>query len=277
MTAGDTLPKTWRDGIIVHPLADSFPMLPDGELKELAADIEKRGLSESVVFAKVDGKRVLVDGRNRCAACHMVGRTPTSREVVYTGAELEAFILSANVHRRHLSPEDRAKMLQGLIAANPEKSDREIAREAKTDHRAVGRARRKGEATGTIAPVAKRKGKDDRTRKMPAKKAAKPPKEIKPGPKLQAALNGGTDAQQAMEAAAADLGDTINKILDKPSEVSVEQLKAAAGDGNTAGLDEFKECCARLFPTFDKVDLAEVRSHVDRECSKYAAALRSAS
>jgi hypothetical protein len=168
-------PKTWRDGLIVHPLADQYPMMLDSELKELAADIEKRGLSESVVFANVDGKRVLVDGRNRYAACHMVGRTPTSREVDYSGAALEAFIVSANIHRRHLTPDERVAMLRAAIKAAPEKSDREIARETKVHHSTVAEHRKKLETTGGIPPVQKRKGKDSKTRKLPAKKPAKKP------------------------------------------------------------------------------------------------------
>ena len=34
---------TWRNSITVHPLANKFPMMSDGELKELAADIKKNG------------------------------------------------------------------------------------------------------------------------------------------------------------------------------------------------------------------------------------------
>ena len=42
----------WRDSITVHPLADTFPMMSDGELKELAEDIKKNGQREPVVFAE---------------------------------------------------------------------------------------------------------------------------------------------------------------------------------------------------------------------------------
>jgi ParB-like chromosome segregation protein Spo0J len=72
--SGDS--KSWRDTITVHPAADKFPMMSDSELKELAADIEKHGLKEKVLFAKIDGKRVLIDGRNRMAACFLIGQKP---------------------------------------------------------------------------------------------------------------------------------------------------------------------------------------------------------
>ena len=67
---------TWRDSITVHPLADSFPMMSDGELKELAEDIRKNGQREPVVFVEIDGERTLIDGRHRLEACAMIGREP---------------------------------------------------------------------------------------------------------------------------------------------------------------------------------------------------------
>jgi hypothetical protein len=59
-----------------------------------------------------------------------------------------------------------------LVAAQPEKADRVIAREAKVDHKQVSRARRKAEATGAVAPVEKRTGADGKARKRPTKKKA---------------------------------------------------------------------------------------------------------
>src|ERR1051325_719028 len=52
------------DEIEVHPAADLFPMMTDGELDQLAADIAKNGLQQPLVFL---GKRLL-DGRNRALA-----------------------------------------------------------------------------------------------------------------------------------------------------------------------------------------------------------------
>ena len=71
--SGD-LTKTWRDSITVHPLADTFPMMSDGELQELAEDIKKNGQRDPVLFAIIDGKEVLIDGRNRAAACLLSGQ-----------------------------------------------------------------------------------------------------------------------------------------------------------------------------------------------------------
>ena len=169
-------PKTWRDTTVVHPLANEFPSMSDVELKELAEDIRKNRQREPVVFAEIGGVRTLIDGRHRLDACAMIGEKAwetTATELRDDDVRVRAYIISQNVHRRHLTPEQRQAHLEAVIIANPEKSDREIAREAKLpDHKKVGRARRRLESTGAVAPVAKRTGKDNRVRAVPRAKPA---------------------------------------------------------------------------------------------------------
>ncbi len=82
----------------VHPLAARFPMLPEEELAELAADIAAQGLLQPIVL---DADGVLIDGRNRLAACRLADVEP--RFTTLDDHDPVAFIISANVHRRHLS------------------------------------------------------------------------------------------------------------------------------------------------------------------------------
>jgi transposase len=79
-----------------------------------------------------------------------------------------AYVVSANVHRRHLNYEQRVEALAKIIACSPEKSDRQIAKELGVDHKTIGRARAKGEDVGSIPHVATRT--DARGRKQPVKK-----------------------------------------------------------------------------------------------------------
>ena len=81
----------------IHPVAALFPMLPDSELAELADDIRLNGLIHKPVT--LDG--VLLDGRNRLAACRLVGVEPEFSE--YSGDSPVAFIVACNLHRRHLT------------------------------------------------------------------------------------------------------------------------------------------------------------------------------
>lgn len=86
-----------------HPFADRFPMLGTEELERLAADIAENGLQHPIVL-DIDGR--ILDGRNRWAACEIAGVTPET--VLYEGDDLAAFVLSANVARRHLTTGQQA-------------------------------------------------------------------------------------------------------------------------------------------------------------------------
>ena len=97
-------------------------MMLDDELAELAADIEANGLREALVTAEVDGETVLVDGRNRRAACKIAGLTdPPTR--MLDGEDPTTFVISANIHRRHMTKGQRA-MAVAMIYPKPEKLKR---------------------------------------------------------------------------------------------------------------------------------------------------------
>ncbi len=89
----------------LHPLCTLFPRLPDAELQGLADDIRAHGLREPIV---THGGMIL-DGGNRWRACQIAGVEPTLVE--YTGPSAVAYVLSANLHRRHLSPGQQAAIV----------------------------------------------------------------------------------------------------------------------------------------------------------------------
>ena len=86
-----------------HSVADIFPMMSDADLQELAQDIKEHGLHEPIWIC--NGK--IIDGRNRYRACRVVGVEPTFREWGGEGS-LANFVLSLNLHRRHLDSAQRA-------------------------------------------------------------------------------------------------------------------------------------------------------------------------
>ena len=69
-------------------------------------------------------------------------------------------VASLNAHRRHLTAEDRRKRIEALVAADPAKSDRAIAKAAKVDHKTVAAVRANKEATGEIPQLTARTGAD---------------------------------------------------------------------------------------------------------------------
>lgn len=105
----------------VFPAADVFPMMADDELKELAEDIKANGVREPVVTALVAGDIMLVDGRNRRAACKIAGLTPPMRQL--NGEDPTAYVLSANIHRRHMNRGQRY-MAVAFIYPEPEQRGR---------------------------------------------------------------------------------------------------------------------------------------------------------
>jgi hypothetical protein len=80
------------------------------------------------------------------------------------------FVLSANIHRRHLTVEEKRDLIANVLKATPEKSNRQIAEMVKASHPTVAKVRREEEATGNVLPVEKTIGGDGKARKKPAKK-----------------------------------------------------------------------------------------------------------
>jgi ParB-like chromosome segregation protein Spo0J len=171
-----------EDFIPFHPLADIFPLMEGTEFDELVADIKANGLREWSITL-FEG--MILDGRNRYRALLKIspadGNLPQGAGPefdVFDGDEAaaRAFVISKNIHRRHLKPEDKIRFLAQLVAAQPEKSDRTLAKEAGVSHPTIAKARKKAEATGKALPVGKRTGADGKRRRQPTKRkpATKP-------------------------------------------------------------------------------------------------------
>lgn len=90
----------------VHPYAAFFPLDEGPNLWELANDIKENGLLEPIWL--LEG--MILDGRRRYLGCERVGVEPSYQE--YQGDDPLGFVVSKNLHRRHLGTGDRA-----LIAA----------------------------------------------------------------------------------------------------------------------------------------------------------------
>jgi hypothetical protein len=104
-----------------HPLADLFPRLTGDDLAALAEDIKTNGgLRHPIVLY---GGKVL-DGRNRLAACKLAKVEPRYEEFTGTDDEALAFVLSANLHRRHLTTAQKAALAVKLLPLEQEAARR---------------------------------------------------------------------------------------------------------------------------------------------------------
>jgi len=91
-----------------HPVANIFPLMTGAEYDALVSDIAEHGQHEAIWL--YDG--MVLDGRNRLRACNQLGLAPEFRE--YTGDDPQAFVVSLNLHRRHLTREQRDEVIRHL-------------------------------------------------------------------------------------------------------------------------------------------------------------------
>lgn len=107
-----------------HPAANLFPMMREDELSDLASDIARHGLLHAIMLH--EGK--IIDGRNRFLACARVGVEPRFVDWVERDQLPTEWVLSENLHRRHLDESQRAAIgAQAMERLQDETSKRKQA------------------------------------------------------------------------------------------------------------------------------------------------------
>jgi hypothetical protein len=181
-------PKSWHDALPIHPAAELFPMMSEEELRVLGEDIKKNGLREDVAI--LDG--TLLDGRNRLDAMELVGIklvtgngqiewAKVAFHNVNKGVDPFAFVISKNIHRRHLTVEQKRDLIAKVVKATPGKSDRQIAEQTKTSPTTVGKVRKEMEAKGRVSKGDTREdkgGRKQKAHKTKTKNVSSPPRTI---------------------------------------------------------------------------------------------------
>lgn len=89
----------------LHPLCTLFPRLSGAEFDSLRDDIAANGLRAPIVTH--DG--MILDGGNRYRACLDAGVKPKFEK--FAGTNLVSFVLSANLHRRHMTAGQQAAIV----------------------------------------------------------------------------------------------------------------------------------------------------------------------
>lgn len=113
--------------IELHPLCTLFPRMDGEAFATLVADIRANGLREPITLH--DG--LILDGGNRYRACLKAGVEPKFRK--FGGENVVTFVLSANLHRRHMTPGQQAAIVasaQDWAKANTHGGDRKSAQSA---------------------------------------------------------------------------------------------------------------------------------------------------
>lgn len=95
-----------------HPAANTFPLVEGAEREALKYDIEAYGLHDPIIV--FEGQ--ILDGRNRYELCLELGIEPDVLNVTPhdIGHDPVSYVVSRNLHRRHLSPSQVAMVLSKL-------------------------------------------------------------------------------------------------------------------------------------------------------------------
>jgi len=105
-----------------HPASALFPIMADDELAELAKDIKENGLVEAIVLHE----GLVLDGRNRLEACKRAGVNPHFVDWDGGGSPT-LYVLSKNLHRRHLTTSQRAVIAAESMPMLQEEAKKRIA------------------------------------------------------------------------------------------------------------------------------------------------------
>lgn len=94
-----------------HPVANIFPLLQEEDFEKLKNDIEQNGQLEPI-WLHPDGR--IIDGRNRHRACLDLDIMPHFKTWDGDGS-LVSFVVSLNLHRRHLTSSQRAAVALDIL------------------------------------------------------------------------------------------------------------------------------------------------------------------
>ena len=207
--------------IELHPLCTLFPRMDGEAFATLVADIEANGLREPITL--VDG--MILDGGNRYRACLKAGVEPKFRK--FDGDNVVTFVLSANLHRRHLTSGQQA----AIVASAQDWAKAQPAFRPKA-----------GNVTGlsTVADRARVSGASDKTQRTADKVARKSPElagKVARGeislPKAAAKIAPKPAKQAEKSEPKANEGPTLAELVDElqhENETLRAQLKAGEAD-----------------------------------------------
>lgn len=153
-----------------------LPISPE-DRERLKKDIEKSGeIRDPIkIYFDEEGNPLILGGFNRWHIAQELGWQFVPCEVMNViQKERRELAIMDNLARRHMTREQKQKIVEMFLKNDPVQSDRTIAKKTGADHKTVGVVRTKLESTGEIPQLDKRKGSDGKERKTVIEKPAKP-------------------------------------------------------------------------------------------------------
>lgn len=156
-----------------------FPDLSDDEFAGLKKSIAENGMGYPVIE---DENGNILDGHHRVRAWNELvregkaaGKFLTVVREGLTEADKISLVLSLNFDRRHLTSAQKREIIAMVLAADHERSDRQISSEVGVDHKTVGAVRKDAEQRGEIPHVDKTT--DTLGREQPRKESSNVPRQ----------------------------------------------------------------------------------------------------
>lgn len=237
-----------------HPLSAAFPAMSADDFQALKDDIESNGQREPVIV--LDG--MVLDGWHRYRACTELGLKVT-QFTFPAGDDPVAFVLSHNLHRRHLTASQRAAAVVACSswapAHRPKKAetisafsrDRDMAKVAGTSDRTIRDAKvaHKAGLTDAVKQGAMTAHEAAQVARGTPKPTAAPKRaqwDKTPEPTLQPVLD---DAKEAIHILAEE-NDRLNDRLAVEAMDATEEEKTKAADTIATLRAELKTANAEL-------------------------------
>jgi hypothetical protein len=234
------------------------PALSRQQYRQLKEDIKARG--QVLEPLDVTDSGVILDSHNRWAIIQELKIEGV--KISYDVRTLEfgtdhvtavpSFVRAVNLHRRHLTTEQKRKLIREELKANPTDSNRKIAELLGVDDKTIAASRKQTESTAEIPQSEARKGADGKTRRTPPPRAKRPNAEPKAD---DAAEPGKADEAPADirqdEAIDTDLTrERVNRP--RPQEIEAHksgvepEIESAAGNGHGDGVETAHDQDARM-------------------------------
>jgi ParB-like nuclease domain len=138
-----------------------MPPLSPEEYADLETSIRKHGVMVPILR---DTNEVVIDGHHRLRIAQSLGiECPAETLATLDETALRTLVFELNLHRRHLTREQRRTLVAESIKADPQLSNREHAQRAGIDHKTAESVRGSLAAAGEIPHLREIHGRDGKT------------------------------------------------------------------------------------------------------------------
>ena len=119
--------------------------------ERLKEDIAKDGIRDAIKVYKNGSKYYILGGYNRWRIAQELGISTVPVEIYHIGPEERRdLVIKDNLNRRHLTREQKQRLIAYFLKQNPEQSNRAIAEKTGSDDKTVGKVRKQLESGAEI-------------------------------------------------------------------------------------------------------------------------------